>query len=67
MSRIKITIFFALNVASCIPADIRSPPLAEAETNSNQIMKGVTMHGEPGITETVEQIMERENKRPNSR
>ena len=35
--------------------------------DSNEVIKGVTMHGEPGITETVEQIMERENKRPNSR
>ena len=32
--------------------------------DSNEVIKGDTMHGERGITETVEQIMEREKQTP---
>lgn len=64
MSRIKITLLVALSALSVFLLIFSFTLRAGGATDSEPAIQGEAIQGEPGITETVAQIMERERQAP---
>ena len=64
MTRIKTATLISLSAGSALLFILGFTSFAGSQTKPESAIPGVTFRGEPGITETVEQIMERDRQTP---
>ena len=64
MTQIKTATLISLGAGSALLFVLGFTSFAGSQTKPESAIPGATFHGEPGITETVEQIMERDRRTP---